>query len=453
MSVAYSLILEQTQKLIMTQELRQAIAVLQMPIQELLAFIQEELQENPLLDLEEEDFVPETAEDLPEWLEYFSDGSDLGFVPDYSKRQPAWDSFLSRENTLAEHLQTEWDMVARTPEEKRIGSFIIGSLDPNGYLRCTVSELAAMLQQPRSRVVRILKAIQRIDLSGAGARNLEECLIIQAQALGCLTPEIRQVIMYHLSDLADGRLGKVAEELGLSLPEVQAIRDFIRTLDPKPGREYNDGEKIHYVIPDVTVKKVAGEYVILVNDTVGNRLRVNNSYRHILTDGSSVDSATKKYVKTKLNSAVWLIRSIEQRRLTIYRIVETLLRLQGSFFDFGVRHLRPLTLREVADKIDVHESTVSRATANKFIQTPHGVFPLRILFDSGVDSSDGKGAAAESVKRIITDLVLQEDPYNPLSDQKLSKILAQRGINVSRRTVAKYRQEANIPSSSSRRRY
>jgi RNA polymerase sigma-54 factor len=455
MGVAYSLVLEQTQKLIMTQELRQAIAILQMPTQELLDFIQEKFEENPLLDLDEDDSPTEKPEPEPEWLEYFRDTSDLGFIPksNYSKEQPAWDNFLSRETTLAEHLTADWQMIAQTAEEKQIGEFIIGSLDSYGYVRCTVAEIADALGQPRSRVLRVLKAIQQLESNGVGARNLEECLLIQTQALGCLTPEIRQVILYHLPDLAAGRLGRVAQELELSLPQVQEIRDFIRTLDPKPGRQYSDGQEVHYIVPDVTVERVQGEYVILVNDAVGNRLRVNNYYRRILSDGDGVDVATKRFVETKLNSAVWLIRSIEQRRLTIYRIVETLLRLQRPFFDFGVRHLRPLTLRQVADEIGVHESTVSRATANKFIQTTHGVFPLRILFDSGVESVNGKGAAAESVKRLLVDLVAQEDAHNPLSDQKLADILMQKGINVSRRTVAKYRQEANIPSSSSRRRY
>lgn len=455
MGVAYRLVLEQTQKLIMTQELRQAIAILQMPTQELLNYVQEELAENPLLELEEDDFQPQMQETEPDWAEYFRDTSDLGFVPKggVSRKEPTWDNFLSRELTLAEHLLAEWKLVARTPEDKHIGEFIIGSMDSYGYLHCSIAEIASELCQPRVKVLRVLKAIQQLEPTGVGARSLEECLLIQAKALGRLTPEVRQVILHFLPQLAEGRLGNIAQELDLSVQQVQKIRDFIQTLDPKPGRRYSDGEQVQYVIPDVTVEKVEGEYVILVNDAVGNRLHVNNYYRRILSNPERSDGTTKRYVETKLNSAVWLIRSIEQRRLTIYRIVETLLRLQRPFFDYGIRYLHPLTLREVADEIEVHESTVSRATANKFIQTPHGVFPLRLLFDSGVESACGKGAAAESVKRIMADLINQEDPYKPLSDQKLSELLAKQGISVSRRTVAKYRQEANIPSSSCRRRY
>lgn len=455
MGVAHSLVLEQTQKLIMTQELCQAIAILQMPTQELLTYVQEQLEENPLLELEEDDSQPELPEAEPDWAEYFRDTSDLGFVPrtNFSREGPAWDNFLSREQTLAEHLLADWRLVARTPEEKQMGQFIIGCLDGYGYLRLSIAEIADQLRQSRAKVLRIVKTIQQLEPKGVGARSLEECLLIQAESLGCLTPEIRQVILYYLPDLAEGRLGRIAQELNLSLLQVQAIRDFIRTLDPKPGRQYSDGDQVHYIAPDITVQKVGDEYVILVNDAVGNRLHVSNHYRRILTSPEDVDGQTKRYVETKLNSAVWLIRSIEQRRLTIYRIVETLLRLQRPFFDYGVRHLRPLTLREVAVEIDVHESTVSRATANKYIQTPHGVFPLRVLFDSGVESANGKGAAAESVKRLLADLVSQEDPYKPYSDQQLSELLARRGISVSRRTVAKYRQEANIPSSGCRRRY
>lgn len=455
MGVAYGLVLEQTQKLIMTQELRQAIAILQMPTQELLNYVQEEIEGNPLLELEEDDSQPQLQETEPDWAEYFRDTSDLGFVPktNYSRQEPTWDNFISRETTLAEHFLLEWKLVARTPEEKRIGEFIIGSLDPYGYLRCSVADIADILQQSRVKVLRVLKAIQQLEQTGVGARNLEECLLIQAKALGCLTPELRQIILHYLPDVAAGKLGRIAQELDLSLKQVQEICDFIRTLDPKPGRQYGDGQQVHYVLPDVTVEKVGNEYIILVNDSVGNRLRVNNHYRRILTEPGNEDGKTKRFVETRLNSAVWLIRSIEQRRLTIYRIVEALLRLQRPFFDYGIRHLRPLTLREVADEIGVHESTVSRATANKFIQMPYGVFPLRILFDSGVESVGGKGMAAESVKRVLADLIEQEDPYNPLSDQKLSEQLAEQGISLSRRTVAKYRQEANIPSSACRRRY
>ncbi|HHY92490.1 MAG TPA: RNA polymerase factor sigma-54, partial [Firmicutes bacterium] len=295
--------------------------------------------------------------------------------------------------------------------------------------------------------------IQRLDPPGVGARSLEECLLIQARVLGRLTPAVRRVIKNHLCDLAEGRLTRVAAALDLSLEQVQGIRDFIRTLDPKPGRSYASGEETHYVVPDVSVEKVEGEYVILVNDTMASRLTLNNYYRRLLAHPAECDPHTRRYLEHKLNSALWLIRSIEQRRLTMYRIVEVLLKRQRAFFDFGVRCLRPLTLRQVSEEIGLHESTVSRATANKFIQTPQGLFPLRFLFGSGVENKSGLATAAESVKRLLADLVAREDPRHPLSDQKLAELLEQQGINVSRRTVAKYRQEAQIPSSASRRRY
>lgn len=455
MGMAFSLTLEQNQKLVMTQELRQAITILQLSNQELLDYVEEELKENPVLELREEEVRPEAPPVDKDWAAYLDEGGESGYAAGAFSREeaPAWENFISRETTLAEHLANEWRLAARTQEEKRIGFFIIGNLDEHGYLRCSVAEIARALGVPRFQVLRVLRGIQRLDPPGVGARSLEECLLLQARALGRLTAPVRRVIQFYLRDLAEGRLSRVAADLGLSLSELQSIRDFIRTLDPKPGRKYASGEDVQYVVPDVSVEKVEGEYVILINDAAAGRLTVNSFYRRMLESPTECDANTRRYLEHKLNSALWLIRSIEQRRLTLYRIVEVLLKRQRDFFDFGVRYLKPLTLRQVAEEIGVHESTVSRATANKYIQTSHGVFPLRFFFGSGVENHYGTGAAAESVKRILADLVAQEDPRHPLSDQKLAELLAARGINVSRRTVAKYRQEANIPSSASRRRF
>ncbi|MDI3538058.1 MAG: polymerase sigma-54 factor [Bacillota bacterium] len=455
MGMAFSLTLEQNQKLVMTQELRQAITILQLSTQELLDYVEEELKENPVLELREEEARPETPPLEQDWAAYLEEGGESGYLPGPPVREeaPPWENFVSRETTLAEHLANEWRLAARNPAEKRIGFFIIGNLDEHGYLRCSVAEIARALGVPRFQVLRVLRGIQRLDPPGVGARSLEECLLLQARALGRLTAPVRRVIQFYLRDLAEGRLTRVAADLGLTLSELQSIRDFIRTLDPKPGRKYASGDDVHYVVPDVSVEKVEGEYVILINDAAAGRLTVSSLYRRMLESPAECDVQTRRYLEHKLNSALWLIRSIEQRRLTLYRIVEVLLRRQRDFFDFGVRYLKPLTLRQVAEEIGVHESTVSRATANKYIQTSHGVFPLRFFFGSGVENHYGTGAAAESVKRILADLVAEEDPRHPLSDQKLAELLAARGINVSRRTVAKYRQEANIPSSASRRRF
>ena len=454
MGMTFSLTLEQTQKLIMTQELRQAISILQLNIQELINYVQKELEENPFLDLADDSTKTDEPETEPDWAEYFRDKSDLGFSPAPVKREEgaSWENFVSQETTLSEYLLQEWELIAPDPLEKHIGAFIIGNLDEHGYLTISTSEIACALKLPLQRVLQVLRKVQLLDPPGVGARCLEECLLIQARVLGRLTPAVRDVIQYYLRDLAEGRVARVAQQLHLSVHEVQEIRDLIRTLDPKPGRRFASGDGIHYVIPDVVVEKVEGEYVILVNDAIANRLTVNNFYRGMLTN-DSCDTDTKRYLEQKLNSALWLIKSIEQRRLTIYRIVEALLRRQRAFFDHGVRHLQPLTLRQVADEIGVHESTVSRATAGKYIQTPWGVFALRFLFGSGVEGVDGTAAAAESVKRLLADLVADEDPARPLSDKQMADILRQRGINLSRRTVAKYRSEARIPPSSARRRF
>jgi RNA polymerase sigma-54 factor len=453
--------LEQTQKLIMTPELRQAIVVLQLSTLELAEYVQQELQENPLLELRDEEEVAATDEVVDDhesfeidWQEYFQDGSDLGYVSVPREERPEWNyqNFLTGQPTLHDHLLLQLKIAATSTRELEIGTFLIGNLDANGYLKISLKEAAACLKVSLAAVWRVLQLIQRFDPPGVGARNLTECLLLQLRQRKDAPPAAEKIIRYFLTDVAGGRLKRIARRLNLSLPAVQAVVDYIRTLDPKPGRSFGGGQENRYIVPDVIIERVGGDYVVLVNDLAMPRLGINPLYQALMRQEGSCDQATRRFIESKLNAAAWLIRSLEQRRLTLYRVVSCLVQEQREFLDKGLKYLKPLTMRQVAASLGIHESTVSRATANKYVQTPWGVFELKFFFASGV-AKKGGAAAAESIKRIIAEAISREDATNPLTDVQLQELLQQQGIKISRRTVAKYRDELGIPAAAKRKRY
>lgn len=467
MRMGIGLNLEQTQKLIITPELRQAIAILQLSSQELMEFVEQELLENPVLELGEVDDAPveeevsneeistETEKFDLDWQEYFADGRDLGYtgMAETRTEEPSFEQFVSEDSTLHDHLMWQLKLSKLPPEQMKIGEFLIGNIDDNGYLQVSLEEAVEALGCQSQEVVTVLELIHQFDPPGVGARNLVECLLLQLDSIYGEQPLARTIILEYLEDLGECRITKIAKELAISPAEVQAAGDLIKTLDPKPGRRFGDNTSTRYIVPDVVVEKVAGEYVVLVNDFTGSRLRINPQYRSILTQGAADEEDAKKFIESKLSSAIWIIKSIEQRRLTLYRVVKTIIDFQRDFLDYGIRHLKPLTLREVADVVDLHESTVSRAIANKYVQTPQGVFELKFFFASGVEKSGGQGVASESIKRAMKELIDKEDSANPLTDQALTDALKRQGIQISRRTVAKYRDEMGIPAASRRKRF
>jgi RNA polymerase sigma-54 factor len=276
--------------------------------------------------------------------------------------------------------------------------------------------------------------------------------LIQLEQQNKKTPILERLILHHLEDLAAGKLAKLANLFGVPPIELQQQADIIKTLDPKPGRKFSNADDVRYITPDVVVERVEGHYVVMVNDTITPRLEISNAYKAML--GKDADHGAKEFVETKLNAAVWLIKSIEQRRLTLYKVADSIVRLQRDFLDYGVKQLKPMTLKRIADMIGMHESTVSRATSNKYIQTPQGVFELKFFFTRGLEStSEGGTTSSECIKRMLLEMVQVEDPVNPYSDQKFSDKLKIKGIKISRRTVAKYRDELNIPNAAQRRRY
>lgn len=464
MRISYNLKLEQTQKLIMTPELQQAITLLQFSALELQTYVQNELLNNPVLEIDEGEEAEKRTDELVgneglekdpiDWEEYLR---DEGFepLPCFNVRQhedtPAFDHYLSREPSLQEHLLFQLGLCSLTDTEKRIGEFLIGNIDQHGYLKGETGELAMLIGADQLEIKAVLEIIQKFDPVGVGARDIEECLLLQIKERGDCHPLAIPIIKSHLADVADNKFKKIAAELRVEPTEVQAAVDYIRTLEPKPGRLVGDVSDVRYVVPDVVVEKVEGEYIVLVNEHSTPRLTVNPYYRALLGKENS-ESNTGTFIKSRLDSALWLLRSIEQRRITLFRVTTCIVEMQRNFFDQGIKYLKPMTLRQIADEVGVHESTVSRATANKFAQTPRGVFPLKFFFASGVDDFHGTAVSSESIKCHLRELIDAENVYRPLSDQKLMELLGKRGIVLSRRTVAKYREEMAIPSSNKRKR-
>ncbi len=464
--IGYGLKLEQTQKLVMTPELRQAITVLQLSSLELSQYVEQELLENPFLEMREDSgeqpeetaSEPAAGEKEPEtdWEAYFADYGDSD--PDSSRvnrdpvRDTGYENFVSRAPTLAEHLLLQLDMSSCRGTVKRIGAYLIGNLDEHGYLCCAVEEVCASLHVEEAQVRQALSIVQGFDPAGVGARDLKECLLNQLEQLGPVDPLVRRIIENHLEDLGGGKLNRIARRLAVTVQEVQKAADLIKKLNPKPACNFSSAGETRYIVPDVVLEKTGGDYVIIINDAATPRLTISRSYRSLL-GRSSEDPQTRRYLESRLNAASWLIRSIEQRKVTLYRVTECLVELQRDFLDYGVRYLKPLNLRKVAGNLGLHESTVSRATANKYVQTPLGVFEMKYFFSPGLNNSDGTVTSAGSIKCRLQEFVAAEDQKDPLKDQRLVEMFLRQGIKVSRRTIAKYRDELGIPAAARRKRY
>ena len=467
MRLGYDLTIEQTQKLTMTPELIQAIQILQYNSQELEDFVSKEIMENPILEMD--NTVPNDSHEnlkdpessMSEELMYKEaerDDIDLrekiaeSEYDDISYRQwehrvsnedvVSFDQYTSKEETLQDYLLLQLTFSDLKDRDKKIGRYLVEGIDDNGYLTVDTDQTAAAFGVKACTVERILKVIQGFEPVGVGARSLEECLLIQLEAKGFKDESLDYVIKNHLNDLAENKIQYIAKSIGLTVLQVQAMADLIRTLDPKPGMAYSSGEQIRYVVPDVIIEKEDDGYEIVTNDSTIPSLKVNKD-----------DEDLQKYLNDKYNSALWLIKSIEQRKRTIFKVSEAVMKLQTEFLEKGEKYLKPMTLKQIADAVGVHESTVSRSINGKFIQTPRGVYEIKYFFSSGVGSGSGEGLSSNSIKTFIKEIIDGEDPKKPCSDQDMVEILSEKGIEISRRTVAKYRESMNILSSSKRRRY
>lgn len=450
--------LEQKQTLIMTPRLQQAIKLLQFSTFELNQYIENELNTNPILDREEagSEVSTEAVEGLDAnlWAEYLENNrySALGNKIDYNYQEINYENFITSKPSLTEYLLTQFNLLTNDFERLKIGEYLIYSLDEKGFLSISPELASESLGIELAQVKEVLQMIQSLDPIGIGAQNLVESLIIQSKFHFGEQTLIEKIIQDHLIDLSENRIKQIAVQLSTSPIQVQKAADLIKTLNPRPAAKFFDHQGIKFLEPDIFIEKVDGEYIVVMNDQNTPRLRINAYYEKVLKDIEAGKEA-KEFLEKKLNSALWLIKSIEQRRMTIYRIVETLVKKQRAFLDHGLKHLQPMTLHEIAEEIEVHESTVSRATANKYAQTPYGIFELKFFFNSGITKKNGEGLASVSVQKIIQELVEKEPQDKPLSDQKIAEKIQERGYSISRRTVAKYRDELGIPASNKRRRY
>lgn len=457
MKLGYELTIEQSQKLSMTPELIQAIQILQYNNVELIEYIDNELLENPILEIDGINDGEDSQVDLDELKERISEGT---FEGDYyssweapsASEDYSFEKYVAFKYSLIEHLLSQLHFSSLKDQDAIVGRYIIESIDDNGYLSMSDEEIASHMNCTVEDVERILGVIHSFDPIGVGARNLKECLVVQLAAKGELTDTIEFIIQNKLEDLAKNRISQIAKECGISKQEMQSIADKIKKLNPKPGNLYDSDETVKYVIPEIFVEKENGEYQIRLNEGATPRLVISSYYNKLLEEAKS-NGELGKYISNRYNSAIWLIRSIEQRKQTIYNVAEAIVDYQKDFFEYGEKYLKPLTLKQIADKVGVHESTVSRSINGKYMQCCQGVRELKYFFTSGVYREDGDGVSSNSVKTMIKEIVDSENPGKPYSDLTIGEMIGNQGIEISRRTIAKYREEMGIPSSSKRRRF
>lgn len=472
MAFEAKLSLRQMQKMVMTPMLQQAINLLQLSRMELLQAVRQEVEENPVLEemieeteeLDDLSVLNPVAEELTaehngegqaaeiDWESYLQDASDYRPSIQYeSVDRFERESLLTKRGSLQDHLLFQLHLTVGDQDLVRLGGIIIGELDDNGYLRSSIEGLASLAGVSLESMESALRVIQGFDPAGVGARDLQECLLIQLKMRPGEHAVAAAIVSSHLHDVERHRFGKITAALGVSLRDVQGAVALIASLEPKPGKNYSS-EEPQYITPDVYILKLDGRLVVTLNEDGLPRLRVCRYYQQILSKQAPTSREARGYVEEKMRSALWFIRSIEQRKRTLVKVAESLVKYQRDFFEHGISHLKPLTLREVADDISMHESTVSRVTTSKYVQTPQGLFGLKYFFHCGVPSIVGEAVSSRRVKDMVHRYLTKEDSRKPLSDQKIVEILARvHGVEIARRTVAKYRGQLKIPSSNQRR--
>jgi RNA polymerase sigma-54 factor len=377
----------------------------------------------------------------------FDDHEERSLVAQEDRDDLPFENMVRSQSSLGDHLEEQLRFVTEDEAVRRIGAEIIGNLDEDGYLRAELEELAQRCQATVEEIARVLTLVQGFDPPGVAARSIQECLLIQLKADPNPDPVSVEIVEQYFEDLSRRRYPDIARALKLPLDRVMESVEEIMGLEPKPGRRFG-GTDTRYIVPDVVVQKMGGEYVVLLNEDGIPRLRVNSLYRSLLR---SAGEEARQYVEQKLRSAVWLIKSVDQRQRTLRKVTQSIVKFQREFLDKGLPYLRPLSLRDVGEDIGMHESTISRVTTNKYVETPQGLFELKFFFHSGIASGDGEMVSSISVKKMIQDLLANEDPSKPLSDQEVAQILKGRSLVIARRTVAKYREELSILPSHQRR--
>ena len=430
---------QQTKKLFMTQELRQYIGILQLSAADLMEFLNEQALENPAIEIEY------SLQSRTKASRHKEDVSPLDFV-------------AKREESLQAHLLEHLRFQKISPKLKIIAEYLIGNINSWGYLEITIEEVMQNLNVSKDEAEDALGVVQSFEPAGVGARNLQECLMLQLQKCRQpVHPLVETLIRFHLPDLAAGKVKPVAQQLKVEPVDIQsALEDIRRLFHPKPGAAY-EPVRSDYIIPDVIVKKMKDSYVLTLNDDLFPNVVIRQDYQKMLNildkKNNKLENELYKYLREKVQSGMEMMRSLEQRKKTIYRVAEAVVRRQTGFMEYGTQFVQPLRLKDIAEELDMHESTISRATQGKYMQTPHGVFEFKYFFANGLPAGGGGEVSSVSVKNRIKLLIERENPGSPLSDAKICELLAREGIDISRRTVAKYREELNIPSSAKRKRY
>lgn len=478
MNQKQSLELKLSQKLILTPQLQQSIKLLQLPILELSQNITQELMENPFL----EDVLDRGSDDQIESIEetvskvetddaeaplekifgfttddYFeergSDGRDLGYFDEFSDErnpQPSFERRTKRIN-LYEHLLWQLRLSNVSESVGHAAEAIINNLNDDGYLEASIEEIAQTAHVDIQTAEEALKLVHGFDPPGVGARDLKECLLLQLETLKLKDTLVERILTDGFKELEDKKYKQLAVRFNTSLEDIIQDVNIIEGLEPRPGRNYSDGEAL-YIVPDVYITESDGKFVITLNDEWIPKIRLSNYYRKLLADKNKLSPEERQFLDEKMRSAVWLLRSLDQRHRTIYRVTESILKFQEDFFRYGIEHLKPLNLRDVAEDVDMHESTISRVTSNKYLQCQQGIFSFKFFFSNTVSSGNGD-ISSTTVKNYIKKIVSREDPRHPMSDSKIAELLKRNSIKVARRTVAKYREELKIPSHSKRRKW
>ncbi|WP_270500991.1 RNA polymerase factor sigma-54 [Clostridium butyricum] len=459
MNLDYSMKMTQQQRMIMTQNMQQSIKLLQMSLHDLREYIDNEYSENPILEINEQSSQSEeiqnnnlidkyNAEKIAEEMDYdsYKDKPERA----YSNEDVSPFNFIEEKKSLKEYL---YEQLLESDEEQytiMIAKYIIESLDGRGYLEISMEELATELRISTDDVEKGLKLVQSLEPYGIGARNIKECLIIQSINLNILDDNIERIILDHLEEVAENKYELIGKALKISPREAQRYGDIIKKLEPKPSRGFYTGEEVSYIIPDAEIKNIDGEFFIIMNEGVLPKLIINKTYRDVLKNGK--DTEINSYVKEKINKAMFLIKAIDDRKNTLYKVLECLIDKQKEFFERGYSYIKPLTLREVSSELDVHDSTISRTIKDKYILTSYGTIKIKDLFPSGITNNTLEDLSTVKIKNEIKKIIQEENKSKPLSDQSISLILKENNIKISRRTVAKYREELGIKSSSMRKR-
>jgi RNA polymerase sigma-54 factor len=472
MAISQKLHTKLVQKLILTPSLQQAIKLLPMSTLELRDLLTQEMVENPMLEevpvedtqAAEQQTTEEKPEAKPEaqktdsWDDadyqyFFGEYLDDGYrpkAPQEVRELPPIENTLSTTSSLSDHLLWQLSLQSEESTLRDIGEAIIGNLNDDGYLVASLDELAAMGPWPVEQVEHALRLLQGFDPVGVAARDLQECMMLQLRHLGLEGTPAERIVTEHLRALQNHQIPEISRKLGMSIEDLKEHVEVIRHLDPKPGLRFNPTPS-QYVTPDVFVEKIDDEYIVFLNEDGLPQMRISPTYRRLLDKDGKHGEETRAYVRDKFNAARWLIKSVQQRQNTIYKVARSIVNFQREFLDQGIEHLRPLVLRDVANDIGMHESTVSRVVTNKYMHTPQGVFEMKYFFHSGISSSYGESVSSVTIKQRIKKIIESEDAKTPLSDSKIVSILQREGLVLARRTIAKYREELKIPTSNQRK--